>query len=228
MNTIPTAPSEREEIEMLLPWYITGKLDRADREKVASYLEHHPEMALQVDLAHQEQQETVSSNEAIRLPSARALDELMARVDQEPKRSISRQLGRIPQLLSEFFTFPSANAVRWAAAAAVVVVMLQAVTIGALMTNRSQTSTYQTASGQTDKHDRQGTFVLVRFAADASAQDIANALENSKFTIVDGPKPGGFFIVRISAKVLNDAERNEFVSQLRSKKSIFSLVTLAR
>ena len=41
---------EREEIEMLLPWYVTGRLDRADRARVEGYLARHPDVAAQLDL----------------------------------------------------------------------------------------------------------------------------------------------------------------------------------
>ena len=36
--------SEREEIEMLLPWYESGTLDPADFKRVERYLAAHPEI----------------------------------------------------------------------------------------------------------------------------------------------------------------------------------------
>ena len=35
----------REEIEKLLPWYVTGRLDQAETDKVESYLRQRPELA---------------------------------------------------------------------------------------------------------------------------------------------------------------------------------------
>ena len=69
---------EREEIEMLLPWYATGRLDRADRAKVESYLARHPQMSAQLDLIRAEREQTVLANEALGSPSADARDRLMA------------------------------------------------------------------------------------------------------------------------------------------------------
>src|SRR5262245_62093995 len=78
MSDTPLTDSEREEIEMLLPWYVTGKLDPSDHAKVEAYLAAHPDVARQLDLVRAERHETVAANEALGWPSAGATERLMA------------------------------------------------------------------------------------------------------------------------------------------------------
>ncbi|MGI9383750.1 MAG: hypothetical protein ACR2PO_11405, partial [Methyloligellaceae bacterium] len=73
----------REDIEMLLPWYEAGTLDAADAERVAAYLEQHPEMSDQLTLFREEQDAAVVANEALGAPAAGALDRLMSSIEAE-------------------------------------------------------------------------------------------------------------------------------------------------
>lgn len=230
MTTDEMAPTEREEMEMLLPWYVTGKLDASDRERVATYLKRHPAMALQLDLVRDEMQETITANEATTMPPARGVEDLMARVAAETPQpgALASLWSNMLAGISDFFSAPSANAVRWAAAAAVVVVLAQAITIGSLVTHREQPGSYQTASGGKDMQTLDGAFVLVRFGPGASANDVAAALGELKMTIADGPSAGGFFVVRIGDKSLSDAERNDLMAAMRKKSNVFMLVTPTR
>lgn len=78
---------EREEIEMLLPWYVTGKLDRADKGRVEAYLARHPHLSTQLDLMRAEREQSVLGNEALGAPPAAALDRLMASLPARNARS---------------------------------------------------------------------------------------------------------------------------------------------
>ena len=64
--------SEREEIEILLPWYVTGRLDAAETARVAAYIERHPDVRSQLGLVREEQTATVAGNEEIRARLASA------------------------------------------------------------------------------------------------------------------------------------------------------------
>src|SRR5689334_24912984 len=78
MSEDETAISEREQIEMLLPWYVGGTLAADDRGRVERYLADHPELRHQLDLIREEQHETVTANEALPTPPAGALERLTA------------------------------------------------------------------------------------------------------------------------------------------------------
>ena len=91
MSEQTTEEIEREEIEMLLPWYVTGKLDRTDAARVESYLARHPRLAAQLDLIRAERDETVLANEALGRPSALGLPagcQAVARATHRPERAV--------------------------------------------------------------------------------------------------------------------------------------------
>ena len=96
---------ERAEIEKLLPWYVTGRLGRADTSKVEIYLSQHPDVLAQLDLIRAERQETVHANAAIGLPPSGMLDRLMASL---PPTSARLSGGWLSSLV-HFFTLPTAR-----------------------------------------------------------------------------------------------------------------------
>ena len=87
-----TEDSEREEIEKLLPWYVTGKLGYPDASKVDKYLAQHPDVLSQLQLIGTERQETMRANEAMGWPGSGMSDRLMASLPRgaTPSRSHGR------------------------------------------------------------------------------------------------------------------------------------------
>src|SRR2546423_1022836 len=47
-----------------------------------------------------------------------------------------------------------------------------------------------------------GSFAIVRFAPQASAADVTRFLADNKVSVVDGPKPGGLYRIRIATTEL--------------------------
>src|SRR5688500_6059483 len=84
-----TAMDEREEIETLLPWFVTCKLGTADEQRVERYLREHPEMQRQVTLPREESAATVAGAQSFGMPSRASFDKLMAQVEAQPKRRAS-------------------------------------------------------------------------------------------------------------------------------------------
>lgn len=192
-------PSEREDVEMLVPWYVTGRLDAADAGRVEAYMRGNPEFARSVELAREERAAAVSVSEAQGMPSARATDELFARIAAEPQPAVHQAKRRASGLLaalSEFFTAPSPVAVRYAAVAAAALVLVQAAALGHLLSSSGRED-FRTASGPQTAAD--GTFALVGFAPEARLGDVAALLEGLDARIVEGPLKGGLYRVRIAA-----------------------------
>jgi hypothetical protein len=123
--------------------------------------------------------------------------------------------------VQELFEAPSPVGVRWAAATAAVLILVQAITIGALLTPGGETG-YETASG-TPAHAVEGTFVLVRFSDTAPAKAIADALSELDMTVVDGPK-GGLFRVRLGPKDMANDVRDQRIATLRRRANLVSMV----
>jgi len=63
---------------------------------------------------------------------------------------------------------------------------------------------------------------MVRFAREASAGEITQFLEDYQATLVDGPKPGGVYRVRIAMKELAKEELARIVSRMRRERVVES------
>jgi hypothetical protein len=67
----------------------------------------------------------------------------------------------------------------------------------------------------------------VRFADNAKAADIAALLKQINAVVVDGPKPGGVFKIRIAAQALSQSDRESVIQKLREKSDMISFVAPA-
>jgi len=217
MSPNQNSPSEREEIEMLLPWFVTGRLDASDKARVEAALSADPALRRQLDLVREEQGADIAVNEAIAAPRTLSVESGMQAVAARTTLGARRQAAGLMDRLRTFFTMPSPGMVRVATAAAVAVVLLQAATIGTLLTQRGG---YETASGG----GLSGVTVIVKFAEDARAEAIANTLQRLNMSIVDGPKPGGTFVVRVGPETLSPADRASRIEELRKASGVIGHV----
>ena len=224
MSATPLADAEREEIEMLLPWYVTDRLDPSDRAKVEAYLATHPDVAHQLDLVREERHETVAGNEALGWPSAAATERLMATLPAaHPGRGALRALKGGLQQIAGLFTAPTSGAVRWAAVAAAVLIAVQTVAIATLVSERS--APYRTASGP---QAGDGIAVLVTFADDAKATAISELLAEFDARIVDGPKAGGVYKIRLRTDDRSQSAREALVRKLAERRDVIRAILPSR
>src|ERR1700753_2443768 len=84
---------EPGEIEALLPWYAAGTLTARDARRVEEALARDPELAKQYAVIREEYAETISLNESLGAPSARAMQKLFAAIDAEPAQQPSALSG---------------------------------------------------------------------------------------------------------------------------------------
>ncbi|MGI9477794.1 MAG: hypothetical protein ACR2PI_13920 [Hyphomicrobiaceae bacterium] len=224
-NGLAAGGHEREDIELLLPWYVNGTLEPQDVAKVEAYLDKHPDMATQLATLREDMDETIHANEAIAGPSGAALDRLMTDIGQEtPIRHRVAQARRgLMTMVDDFLHSLSPGRLGWTALAAAAVIMLQAGVVGTMMMNppTGGGSTYQTASGG---KALSGTFVLVQFKPGASVEKVSTFLTEQGAEIVAGPKPGGLYRVRVSTKKLDDKQRLAVIENLRSSETLINMV----
>lgn len=229
MRNQTTQEAEREEIEMLLPWYVTGKLDRAERAKVEGYLARHPHVSRQLDLIRAEREQAVYANDALGSPPAAALDRLMASLPGATP-SLAQRLAdsSLFQQVADFFAVPTARGVRWAAVAAAALVVVQATAITSLLV-RDGGTTYETASGQ---HIGNGfgsaVSALVVFADEAKAPAIARLLAEFDASIVDGPKPGGVYKIRLRTVDRSQDAQDALLRRLAERRDVVRTVLPSR
>ncbi|HWV83218.1 MAG TPA: hypothetical protein VNZ50_17455 [Hyphomicrobiaceae bacterium] len=220
MSGIDEHLSEREEIEMLLPWYVTGRLDAADTARVEAYLAQHPDMLHQLALIAEEQTVTVEDNEAIR-PRLTSAGAIVART-QAPGSAMRAWFDGVVDSVKGLFQAPTPGAVRWAAAAAAVIICLQAAALGTLLTQN--TGGYHTAS-RPGIEGEQAPVALIAFTDRAPIADIARVLAENRLRVVDGPLPGGFFSVRFEDHATGEEQKKRFDAILARKDLIRAVMT---
>src|SRR5215203_4466758 len=219
---------EPSEIELLLPWHAAGTLNARDARRVDEALARDPELSRQYEVIRQEYAETISLNESLGAPSARAMTKLFAAIDGEPSRTPSASLN-ISARISEFFASLSPRTLAWSASLGAVALLMQAGVIGAVLM-KNQTASFQTASLSLNEQtaapitrDLAGsaapTRALVRFAPEARIADITTLLENYQASIVDGAK-GGMFRLQFGNKAMSKDELAGLLARLQREKIV--------
>jgi hypothetical protein len=219
-TTKDEAPSE---IEELLPWHAAGTLDSRDAERVEAALARDPELARRYAEVREELAETIHLNETLGAPSARAMNQLFAKIDAEPAREggAARKLGGG---FSGFLSNLAPRTLAWVASAAVLLLLLQAGFIADMVLKQSAPGGYETASAPPTAPGV-GSFTLIRFAPQASFDDINKFLQDNKLSIVAGPIPGGLYKVRVADTALPKDQLNALVNKLQANKLVGFVVT---
>ncbi len=224
MNDQSERDSEREQVELLLPWYANGTLSPAETERVEAYLARHPEMEPQLATLREDHSASVAANEAIAVSSEAAMDRLMRAIDAEapvPHKTPSFA-SRLSTVLDDYLRSLSPDGLSWAAVAAAVVIVVQAALLGALLWQQpADEAVYRTASG---RQAATGVEVLIQFNGDAGLDRVGRFLAEHDAQIVAGPKPGGFYLVRVVAQNTDEAAYQTLIARLASDKGVVKLV----
>ena len=222
MNTMNKEAPERD-VEALLPWHAAGTLSRRDAQRVERALADDPELARRYALVREELGETIHLNETLGAPSARAMETLFAKIDVEPARRPTVSLN-ISARVAGFFANLTPRTLAWSASAAALAILLQAGLIAGIVLKENRPAGYETASAPSTAPGV-GAFTLIRFAPQASFDDINKFLEANKLSIVAGPVPGGLYKVRVADKALSKDELNRIVKTLQENKAVGFIVT---
>ena len=218
---------EPSEIEMLLPFHAAGTLNARDARRVEEAIASDPELARQYAVIREEYAETISLNESLGAPSARAMQKLFAAIDGEPERKPSVSVN-FSARVSEFFARLSPRTLAWSASLGAVALLLQAGVIGAVLM-KSQGGSFQTASLSMNEpssgpitRDLGSSLAparaLVRFAPEARIADITALLDNYQASIIDGAK-GGMFRLQFG-KAMSKEEAAGLIGRLQREKIV--------
>ncbi len=233
MTDRDTLPDDQDEIDLLLPWYATDRLSPEERERVRRALDAEPARETRLALAREEQGETIAVAEALPRPSGRARDDLFARIEAiEGARNRAKPASAQPGGVAAGPAGLAARLLAWietlgprpialAGFAAALLVVVQTGWIAGTLVAPTGGGTYTTAS-----HDeaRDGSFALVAFAPGATAAQITALLAEREMTIADGPRAGGLYRVRLSAKALGPQERDGLIALLRARPDVVGFV----
>ena len=199
MSTL--SDKDREELSLLLPWYANGTLDDTDSPRVAAALAEDDALAREFDLVLEDQAamiELVSEEEVPSSISERFKAQLNAEIDKPAPRATAQATdqGFLARALSALFP---AQPRAYAAAAAIVALLLPAVALVSYQAGNDSPARYQTASGD-DPVTTDTTRVLVRFNAAAEWRAIDAFLKEKGGQIVTGPTPDGFYELEFKAE----------------------------
>jgi len=211
MNTMKKeAEKLPEDVELLLPWHAAGTLSRRDAARVEQALANDNELAARYDMVREELGEAIRLNETLGAPSARAMQDLFAKIDAEPARKPKASLN-IGAWLTNFVAGFQPRTLAYGATAAALAIVLQAGILAGVFVKEGGVGGYTSASLTTNE---QASYVAVRFNPQASAADITKFLADNKATIVGGPAAGGMFKLRVSDSALSETELSAVVKKM--------------
>jgi hypothetical protein len=216
---------EPSEIEALLPWYAAGTLSPEDSQRVEAALAADPLLNAHLARIQEERAETIASAEQLPLPSRRMADRLFAEIAQTPSRRegpVSRLFGAIGARLAGL----AAPQLGFSAIAAALVLLVAGGTLGHFVGRSSGGGTYQTASGPSAASG-EGTFVLIAFQPQATASKIEAIIQSVKGSIVEGPRAGGLFKLRIGPATMSPEARKAAIDRLTAANTTVKLVIAA-
>jgi anti-sigma-K factor RskA len=218
MNAINEEPEHRG-IEALLPWHAAGTLSRRDANRAEQALAGDRELARQYNLVREELIETIHLNETLRPPSARAMERLLAAIDAEeaPRHPRWFDLG---SRISEFLSSLTPRTLAWSATAAAVAILVQAAVIAAVVVKEQGSP----SGPELARAPSKGSYAVVRFAPQATADDITKFLGAYKATVVEGPLRGQLYRIRLSETKLPKEEVGKIVRQMQSESKVVAFI----
>ncbi|MGA7015491.1 MAG: hypothetical protein WBZ25_00620, partial [Pseudolabrys sp.] len=167
--------------------------------------------------------ETISLNETLGAPSARAMENLFAKIDAEPARQPTTSLN-LDGRISEFLAGLSPRTLAWSATAAALAIVVQARFLADIMLKETKRTGYETASAPSTDPGV-GAFALIRFAPQASSDDVTKFLEANKLSIAAGPMAGGLYKVRVAVTGIPKGELANIVKKLQQDKVVGFIAT---
>ncbi len=209
-------PSEHDAIAELAPFYVAGTLSADEAARFEAELARDPDLARNVAAARAERDEVLALNETLPTPSPHALDRVLGLIDAEPARkpSLWSRLD-IGSALADMFP---PHALGWAAAAACLLVSVEA-GILTLKQSPKPVGGYATAS-RPETVTQGGAFALIAFAPKANAEAVAALLAETGAQIVEGPRAGGFYRIRLGGPELPPAEARRRLDALRQANAV--------
>jgi anti-sigma factor RsiW len=222
MNNETETLSEADEIAALLPWYVTGKISAADRARIEAYAETHPEISKQIAVAREEADTIFAANAEVEAPH-RALDTLKASLAASPGARLSSVRSSLVDRIGEFLASLAPRQLVYAGITAALAFAILGGTVGSMF---SSGPGYEVASGPGTSANK-GTFALVAFQPAAPAATLSAFLADNKYSIIDGPRPGGMYRLRLSEEVLSEAARLDALAKIKARADLVSFVSAA-
>jgi anti-sigma-K factor RskA len=205
----PHGPLEPQDVEELLPWYVTGRVSREQARGIEAALKTMPDLADKLTQVQREREAVARASETVEPAPPESLQRLLQQVEA------TRQ-GRVPRLESQgeagmwLKSVLGRNAVWQAAFAAACVVI---VALGVRLYSPPGDLGVAASIGHAE-----GATLLLTFQPTAPAADIAALLAGLNADVVGGPDPDGVYHVHVPAAQASDVDAA--MSALMSRKDL--------
>lgn len=218
----------KDNIELLIPWYLNGTLEEEENKKVEEYLEQDRTSKDEVILLNLIKSAVIKTDETISQeisPQFLKMEEsIIQRIDSTPKVKIAPKIKVDKSLfdkLSSFFEsvrFPAMNLVPIAA-----LLLIQFAIIAGLIAKLyfEKPDQYTTLSG-TESVETIGRKIMVAFDNSATEKEIRDIILDINAKIISGPNRSGIYIIEVRDPE-NKAAVENIIKKLRSKKEIIKL-----
>jgi hypothetical protein len=212
-------PLEPQDVEELLPWYVTGRVSREEARGIEAALKTMPDLAGKLAQVQREREAVARASETVESAPPETLQRLLQQVEttrqwRVPKiESHSEAGGWLRAAMGRNAVWQTALA---AACVAIVALGVQLYNVPGA-TNGQSAAELQMAAGTSTRSEAGfdvagsingagGATLLVTFQPGATAGDIGTLLTGLSAKIVDGPKPGGAYVVQIPSTQASDVE----------------------
>lgn len=203
-------PLNLEEAQELLPWYLTGKLSRAESASVESMLKGSADLREQLDSARDQRRAVVEAGDAVGGPSANNLTKLLQQIETTKQRRFvtAREPGFLERFLGSWLA--PRPVLQFALVAACALVVAQ----GAFLYKLGELP-FQSRDGASGESYATASDVavlpvptaslIVSFRPEVTTAQLTQMLGEINATVIDGPKPGLTFILGLADAASADA-----------------------
>jgi anti-sigma-K factor RskA len=194
----PHGPLEPQDVEELLPWYVTGRVSREEARGIEAALKTMPDLADKLAQVQRERDAVARATETIEPAPPETLQRLLQQVET------TRQ-WRVPRIENQeagnWLKGALGHNAVWQTAFAAACVAI--VAMGIRLYDPAAPGEFGVAG---DINHASGATLLVTFQPAASASAISALLTEMNAAIIDGPKPGGAYIVQIPTGQATEVE----------------------
>jgi anti-sigma factor RsiW len=186
------AALSEEDVLELLPFYASGKTSPAETRAIEQKLASDPLLQAELKMIRQEKQVSVESVKALGEPAPELLQQMLGQLDgvrQLPPISENPGAAR-PGFLARLFGVTPTPALRFALAAACVVIVAESAALLSL-SDGDEAGSFQTASAPAAT----GPELIVRFQPDAQISAVTMLITDIGGSVVRGPMPDGAYVI---------------------------------
>jgi hypothetical protein len=202
-------PLEPQDVEELLPWYVTGRVTREEAKGIEAALKSMPDLADKLVQVQREREAVARASETVDSAPPESLQRLLQQVET------TRQ-GRVPHLQSQgeggtWLKSVLGRGAVWQAAFAAACVVI--VALGVRLYSPPSDLGVAASIGRAD-----GATLLLTFQPTAPAADIAALLAGLKAEVVGGPDSDGVYRVQVPVAQASDVDAA--ISTLTARKDL--------